>query len=82
MCSLALYGNEGAGKSHVAQKYLEKKVAAKDLDAIFWINAESPLAIRQSFTDGACQLQLPDIGSSNHDRNQAIFKGWLQQTST
>ncbi|KAM5347078.1 hypothetical protein ACJ41O_010083 [Fusarium nematophilum] len=78
--SLALYGMGGVGKSHVAMKYLEKKQAAKDFDAIFWVNAESPVSIQQSFTDVALRLKLPDTGPASHDENRMILKGWLQQT--
>lgn len=78
--SLALYGMGGVGKSHVAMKYLEKKQVAKDFDAIFWINAENPISIQQSFTDIALRLKLPDTGRATHDENRMIVKGWLQQT--
>ena len=78
--SLALDGMGGVGKSHVAMKYLENRQIAKDLDAIFWINAESPLSIQQSFTDVALRLKLPDAGPATHDQNRMILKGWLQQT--
>ena len=80
--SLALYGMGGVGKSHVAMKYLEKKQVAKDFDAIFWINAENPISIQQSFTDVALRLKLPDTGPATHDENRMILKGWLQQTGT
>lgn len=78
--SLALYGMGGVGKSHVAMKYLEKKQVAKDFDAIFWINAENPISIQQSFTDIALRLKLPDTGPATHNENRMIVKGWLQQT--
>jgi hypothetical protein len=78
--SLALYGMGGVGKSHVAMRYLEKRQMAKDLDAIFWINAETPVSIQQSFTDIAIRLKLPDTGPATHDENRMILKGWLQQT--
>ena len=80
--SLALYGMGGVGKSHVAMKYLQIKQMAKDFDAIFWINAENPISIQQSFTDIALRLKLPDTRPATHDENRMIFKGWLQQTGT
>lgn len=80
--SLALYGMGGVGKSHVAMKYLENKKMAKDFDAIFWINAENPVSIGQSFTDIALRLKLPDTRPATHDENRMILKGWLQQTGT
>ncbi|KFY18119.1 hypothetical protein V492_00130 [Pseudogymnoascus sp. VKM F-4246] len=78
--SLALYGMGGVGKSHVAMKYLDKKLAIKNFEAIFWINAENPVSIQQSFTDIALKLKLPDTGPASHDENRMILKGWLQQT--
>jgi hypothetical protein len=70
----------GVGKSHVAMRYLENRQIAKDLDAIFWINAENPVSIQQSFTDIALRLKLSDTGPATHDENRMILKGWLQQT--
>ena len=78
--SLALYGMGGVGKSHVAMKYIHMKQVAKDFDAIFWINAENPVSIQQSFTDIALRLKLPDTNAATHDENRMILKGWLQQT--
>jgi Cdc6-like AAA superfamily ATPase len=80
--SLALYGMGGVGKSHVAMKYLEKKLANKDFNAVFWVNAENPVSIQHSFTDIALKLKLPDTGQASHDENRMILKGWLQQTGT
>lgn len=80
--SLALYGMGGVGKSHVAMKYLENKKIAKDFDAIFWVNAENPVAMGQSFTDIALRLKLPDTRPATHDENRMILKGWLQQTGS
>lgn len=80
--SLALYGMGGVGKSHVAMKYLENKQTAKEFDAIFWINAENPVSIEQSFTDIALRLKLHDTRPATHDENRMILKGWLQQTGT
>ncbi|KAK2766901.1 hypothetical protein FQN54_006215 [Arachnomyces sp. PD_36] len=78
--SLALYGMGGVGKSLVAMKYLEKKQLAKEFDAIFWINAENPVSIQQSFTDIALRLKLPDTGRDTHDQNRTIVKSWLQES--
>lgn len=79
--SLALYGMGGVGKSHVAMKYLEKNLATKEYDAIFWVKAESSVSIQQGFTEIALRLKLPDTGPATHDENRMILKGWLQQTS-
>lgn len=81
LSSLALYGMGGVGKSHVAMKYLEKKLATKEYDAMFWVKAESSVSIQQSFTEIALRLKLPDTGTATHDENRLVLKGWLQQTS-
>lgn len=80
--SLALYGMGGVGKSHVAMKYVDSKQRTKDFDAVFWINAETPVSIQQSFTDIALRLKLPDTTPATHDENRMILKGWLQQTGS
>lgn len=80
--SLSLHGMGGVGKSHVAMKYVQSKLVTKDFNAVFWINAETPVSIQQSVTDIALQLKLPDTGPASHDENRMIFKGWLQQTGT
>ncbi|KAA8645136.1 uncharacterized protein ATNIH1004_009353 [Aspergillus tanneri] len=79
--SLALYGMGGVGKSHVAMKYLEKNLATKEYNAMFWVKAKSSVSIQQSFTEIALRLKLPDTRSATHDENRMILKGWLQQTT-
>lgn len=60
-----IYGRRGVGKTNIALQYAYTNPAG--FDAIFWIQCETALAIRQSFTDMAVELNLP-----NADRN-----GWF-----
>lgn len=78
--SLALYGMGGVGKSHVALKYVEREQSNKGFDAIFWIQAETSVAIQQSFTEVALRLRLPDARSDSHGDNRRSVLAWLQKT--
>lgn len=78
--SLAIYGLGGIGKSTVALTYAEKKLSMGELDALFWVTSEKPVAIKQSFTDIALRLKLPDARQGDHDENRALVLNWLQHT--
>jgi len=78
--SLALYGMGGVGKSHVALKYIERKQSNKEIDAIFWVQADNHVAIQQSFSEIALRLKLTDARADSHNENRLIVKAWLQQT--
>jgi KaiC/GvpD/RAD55 family RecA-like ATPase len=78
--SLALYGLGGVGKSSIAMKFAEDKLERRELDCIFWVHSEKPVSIRQSFTDIAMRLKLPDAQPKDHDENHALVLNWLQQT--
>ncbi len=78
--SLALYGLGGVGKSSVALRFAEGKVRRGELDAMFWVYSEKLVTIRQSFTDIAMQLKLPDARPKDHDENHALVMSWLQHT--
>jgi hypothetical protein len=78
--SLALHGLGGVGKSTVALRYTENKLHRGELDALFWVNSEKPVSIRQSFTDIAVRLKLPDARPGDHHENQALVLNWLQHT--
>ncbi len=78
--SLAIYGLGGVGKSSVAMKYAEDKLDRRELDCMFWIHSEKPVSIRQSFTDIAMRLGLPDARPKDHDENHVLVLNWLQQT--
>jgi hypothetical protein len=78
--SLALYGLGGVGKSSVALRFVESKIRRGELDAMFWVYSEKLVTIRQSFTDIAMQLKLPDARPKDHDENHALVLRWLQHT--
>ncbi len=79
--SLALYGMGGVGKSHVALKFVESRKSYGELDAIFWVQAEKPVDIQNSFTDIALRLKLADARPLAYDENRFIVMTWLQSTS-
>jgi hypothetical protein len=79
--SLALYGLGGAGKSSVAMKYAETRRRRGDIDAMFWISSEKEVSMRQSFTDIALRLKLPDAQPKDHDENRTLVLSWLRTTS-
>jgi hypothetical protein len=78
--SLALYGLGGVGKTTVALKYAENKLHRGELDALFWVYSEKLVSLKQSFTNIALRLKLPDARSGDHEENRAVVLNWLQQT--
>jgi hypothetical protein len=52
-----IYGRRGVGKTEIALQFANTNSAG--FDAIFWIQCETSVAIRQSFTDVAVALNLP-----------------------
>jgi NB-ARC domain len=78
--SLALYGLGGVGKSSVALRFAEAKLWRGELDAMFWVHSEKLVTIRQSFTDIAMRLKLPDARPKDHDENHALVLDWLRDT--
>lgn len=79
--SIALYGMGGVGKTHVAMKYAQGCVTKRAVDAVLWVEGESRMKVKQSFTDIAKRLKLPNYVPNSHDDNQVIVLNWLQQTS-
>ena len=77
--SLALYGLEGVGKTHVALRYAHRK--SDELQAIFWVHSETAAALEQSFTDIAVRLQFEGVEPARHIENKIQVLNWLQQTS-
>ncbi|KAL8926612.1 MAG: hypothetical protein Q9172_001711 [Xanthocarpia lactea] len=80
--SLALYGLGGVGKSSVALRYAETKLREGELDAMFWVQSEKLVNIRQSFTDIALRLKLPGAKPEEHDDNLALVLNYLQHTQS
>lgn len=78
--SIALYGIGGIGKSVIAGTYAKKKIEGNEYDAVFWVHGEKTVALRQSFTDIAMRLKLPDAHPQNHDDNLRLVQSWFQTT--
>jgi hypothetical protein len=51
-----IYGRRGVGKTDLALEYAHTNPSG--FDAIFWINCETSVALRQSFTDMAIALKI------------------------
>ncbi len=79
--SIALYGMAGVGKTHVAVKYAQAQFTKRSVSAVLWVEAESKMKVKQSFTDIAARLRLPGYVAHNHDDNRLLVLTWLQQTS-
>jgi hypothetical protein len=78
--SLAIHGLGGIGKSIVGLRYAENKLRRGELDALFWVHSEKLVSIKQSSTDIAPRLKLPDARQGDHDENHALVLNWLQHT--
>ena len=78
--SLALHGLGGVGKSTIALKYAENRLHRGEPDALFWVYSEKLVSLKQSFTDIALRLKLPDAQPGDHEENRAVVLNWLQQT--
>lgn len=78
--SFALYGMGGVGKTQIALRYAN---ASRDkFDAIFWISAEDPIKIGQSFRDMARMLSLVKADAETDDNAITLeVKQWLSSTS-
>jgi hypothetical protein len=78
--SLAIHGLGGVGKSTVALKYAERKLQNSELDVLCWVYSEKLVSLRQSFTDIALRLKLPDARPGDHEENHALVLNWFQNT--
>lgn len=78
--SLALYGLGGVGKSSVALKYAETRVRRGDIDALFWVYSEKLTTIKESFSNIALRLKLPEAQRGYHEENHSLVSRWLQHT--
>jgi hypothetical protein len=61
-----IYGRRGVGKTDIAMEYAYTNPSA--FEAIFWIQCETSLSLRQSFTDMAVAINLPGA-----DRNGEVL---------
>jgi hypothetical protein len=75
-----IYGRRGVGKTEIALQFAYTNPAG--YDAIFWIQCETSVAIRQSFTDVAVKLNLPGAyKDGHHEENLIAVQNWLKKTS-
>jgi hypothetical protein len=61
----AIYGRRGVGKTDIALQYAYTNPAG--FEAIFWIQCETSITLRQSFTDMAVALNLPGADRNGED---------------
>jgi hypothetical protein len=74
-----IYGRRGVGKTEIALQFAYVNRAL--FDAIFWIQCETSIAIRQSFTNVAVSLTLPGAArSGHHQENILAVQNWLKKT--
>lgn len=74
-----IYGRRGVGKTQIAVEYAYSNPA--NFEAIFWIQCETSLSLRQSFTEMAVALQLPGADRhGHHEENLIAVKKWLKLT--
>ncbi|PMD58307.1 uncharacterized protein K444DRAFT_442726 [Hyaloscypha bicolor E] len=74
-----IYGRRGVGKADIALQYAHTNPAG--FDAIFWVNCETSVALRKSFTDMAVALNIPGADrNGRHEENQLAVLKWLKTT--
>lgn len=74
-----IHGRRGVGKTEIAMQFAYLNNC--DFDAIFWVQCETSVAIRQSFTDMALSLGLPGADNQGrHEENLLLVHGWLKKT--
>lgn len=77
-----IYGRRGVGKTEIASQFAYTKLDEGVFDAIFWIQCETSVAIRQSFTNVAISLNLPGADrEGRHEENLLAVQSWLKKTS-
>jgi hypothetical protein len=74
-----IYGRRGVGKTEIALQFAY--LNEPGFDAIFWIQCETSVAIRQSFTNVAINLNIPGADrEGRHEENLLAVKNWLKRT--
>ena len=77
-----VYGLGGVGKTSIALAYAHSCRRSGRYDAIFWIRAETPIALKESFTDISLRLKLPGARrDGDHVDNIMRVKNWFNSTS-
>jgi hypothetical protein len=70
----------GVGKTEIALQFAHTNPG--NYDAIFWVQCETSVAIRQSFTNVALSLNLPGAAKDgHHEENLVAVRKWLKTTS-
>ncbi|KAF2963290.1 hypothetical protein GQX73_g10280 [Xylaria multiplex] len=80
LCSVAMHGLGGIGKSTIASSYLERKYNENIYDICLWVRGETELSLQQSFTEIALRMKLPGARHQQHDENLVLVQDWLQST--
>ncbi|KAL2064599.1 hypothetical protein VTL71DRAFT_3736 [Oculimacula yallundae] len=76
-----IYGRRGVGKTAIALQFAHENLRPRGLyDAIFWIQCETSVSIRQSFTEVAVSLNLPGADRDKHHENLNAVQRWLKRT--
>ena len=78
-----IYGRRGVGKTAIALQFAHENLAPRgSYDAIFWIQCETTVTIRLSFTEVAVSLNLPGADRDrHHEENLDAVHKWLKRTS-
>lgn len=77
-----IHGMGGVGKTALALEFGNLCRDRSTYDAIFWINSENSIAIKESFSTIAHRLELLDAPmDDDHDTNNLRVKNWLRKTS-
>jgi predicted ATP-dependent serine protease len=74
-----IYGRRGIGKTEIALQFAHTNTSS--FDAVFWVQCESSVAIRLSFTNIAVALNLPGADrDGHHEENLIAVHEWLKKT--
>lgn len=78
--SFVLHGMGGVGKTKIALNYVQS--ARANFDAIFWISADNPIKLTQSFIAVSSQIGLTPADDDAQDTILAVSKirQWLVET--
>lgn len=80
--SFTIYGLVGVDTTSLALNFAHYCRENKKYDAIFWLNGETLVALRQCFTDIAYCLELIRPGmNENQENNVLLVQNWLGKTS-
>lgn len=75
-----IYGRRGVGKTQIALQFGYTHIST--YDAIFWIQCETSVTIRQSFNEVAVALNIPAADRPGQDEeNLTAVQNWLKKTS-